>query len=77
MKAHDIQPGDVILHLGDTMTVHYIHRYPQGSASLRARFTSNPAGVDWSLFIGEEEEVPLVARGVAALDPRIRTLLPG
>ena len=77
-------PGDVIrvatgIHREiDTFVVHGIHEYPNGAMSLRARYASNPRGVDWSLFVpADEPTLELVARGVAKWDTHARSMLSG
>lgn len=74
--AHDIRPGDVILHVGEAMTVHEFWPHPDGSASLRARYTCNPRGIDWRCFVEADVQVPLLSRGVARVDGLVRSLLP-
>ena len=77
-----VRPGDVIdvatgIHrIVERMVVHSVHYYPGGSASVRARYLSNPRGVDWRIFIDVNEPPMLVSRGVAAVDPSARSLLP-
>jgi hypothetical protein len=79
----DIQPGDVIdIPTGITreverFVVHSIQWFDNGAASLRARYASNPRGVDWSLFMESGAfAVRVVARGVARVDEHTRSLLP-
>lgn len=79
----DIRPGDVLEiaredeRAPDLMTVHSVHRYPTGELSLRARYTRNPRGIDWSVFVeADGSGVRVVSRGVARVDPGVRTLLP-
>ncbi len=79
----DIRVGDVI-DIPVTITreierfvVHSIHWYDNGAASLRARYASNPRGIDWSLFMDTGAfSVRVVARGVARVDEHVRSLLP-
>jgi hypothetical protein len=72
----------VIRHrVGDVVVVHSIHVYPApwllaGCATYRYRYLSNPRGVDWSGFLALAEDIPLLSRGVARVDPTVRTLLP-
>ena len=84
MKTAEVQPGDVIQtgfginREPVVVIVHDVHRYDTGALSIRARFASNPRGVDWSMFIPVEEPMlDLVARGVARIDSHVRSLIPG
>ena len=78
-----IQPGDVIdvpvgIHrVVERFVVHGVTRYPGGAQSLRARYASNPRGIDWSVFVDPGEPLlRLISRGVAAVDSHPRALLP-
>ena len=80
---HDIRPGDVIsMPYGmrreiDAVTVHAVHRYDDGSLSLRYSYTSNPRGVDWRGFVAHDDpDVRVLSRGVAAVRSEIHSLLP-
>lgn len=79
----DIQPGDVIdiptgiARTVERFVVHSIHWYENGAASLRARYASNPRGIDWSVFMETGAfGVRVVARGVARVDTSTRSLMP-
>lgn len=78
----DLQPGDVILYpFGmrrelDEIVLHGVHRYDNGSYSIRYRFASNPRGIDWQGFIdADDPDVKIVRRG-ETVDANIRSLLP-
>lgn len=80
---HDIRPGDVIEYpFGmrreiDVVTVHWVHRYSDGSITLRYSFTEYPAGIDWRGFVDTTDPTPRVlSRGVAAVRSEIHSLLP-
>lgn len=82
MDTLEIQPGDVIdVPTGikrevERFVVHSVHLYETGDASLRARYASNPRGIDWSVFVNAGEPLlRLVARGVARVDLSTRSLL--
>lgn len=82
MLTSDIRPGDVIsAPLGitrthETIVIHDIYIYNTGDVSIRYRYASNPRGIDWSGFVSHDEaETRLVARGIARVDPHIRSLL--
>lgn len=79
----DVQPGDVIGYpFGmrreiDAVTVHAVRHFPGKGASIRYRYTSNPRGIDWSGWLSlTSPDWMLLSRGVAAVDPELRSLLP-
>lgn len=79
--AH-IQPGDVIdTGLGidriiERVVIHGVHVYDSGAVSARARYASNPRGIDWGIFIDADQPVWLVSRGVVVPDAHVRTMIP-
>lgn len=79
----DFCPGDVILYPWgvnrepEIVTLHGVFAYPNGSLSIRYRFTSNPRGIDWSGFVeAGDQGVRLLSRGVASVDIHARSFLP-
>ncbi len=82
MDTLEIQPGDVIdVPTGvnreiERFVVHSVHLYGTGDASLRARYASNPRGIDWSVFVSAGEPLlRLASRGVARVDMSTRSML--
>lgn len=83
MRACDLHPGDVVEwpwgvnRQTEVVTIHHVHLYDTGAASVRYRFTSNPRGIDWSGFVeADDPDMRLLSRGVARVDSSTRSLLP-
>lgn len=82
VPTSDIRPGDLIrIATGVTreiedFVVHAVFPLEDGSLSLRARYASNPRGVDWSLHVpAVSSMLAVVSRGVARVEDTPRMLL--